>query len=67
MCLVQDIQKLLLKIETEFPELYAYLDEDPIALKGSLANTVTSNDLKDYLELLKQKLEHYKENYNKIS
>lgn len=57
--LENNIQKLLLRIETEYPELYAFLDEDPISLKGTDSN-VSAKDLKNYLESLKQKLEHYR-------
>jgi hypothetical protein len=58
--IAHDIQELLLKFETEYPELYTSLDEDPISLKGVANKPVTMDDLKSYLESLQQKLEHYK-------
>lgn len=64
---LQDIQKLLLRIETDYPELYTFLDEDPLTLQKSEGDTVSEKDLKEYLESLKQKLIHYREQNPQLS
>ncbi len=60
--LTHEISDLILKIETDYPELYSHLDEDISGMKVSLTTgDVSDKDLKEYLQGLKAKLQHYKE------
>lgn len=58
--LTQEISRLILKIETEYPELYSYLDEDISGMQVSNVD-VSDQDLIAHLKSLKAKLQHYKE------
>mgnify|MGYP001796595806 CR=1 FL=1 len=61
MSVTSDIEKHLLHIETDYTEFYTYLDEEPIAWKSTQTNSISDDDLKNYLESLKRKLARYKE------
>lgn len=54
--LMQEIIQLTTLIETDYPELYKYLDETPITVCNTEEKTICSNDLEQYLETLKQQL-----------
>lgn len=54
--LMQEIIQLTTLIETDYPELYKYLDETPITICSTEEKTICSNDLEQYLETLKQQL-----------
>lgn len=56
---VEKIDRLLLDIETSYPELYQFLDEVPVRFTTSEA--VVEGELQDYLDSLQQKLTHYKQ------
>ena len=60
--LLNDITKLTLKIEQDFPELYQHLDENPVTLTGGNAK-ITHDALKYYLESLRTQLNHYIEEH----
>jgi hypothetical protein len=58
--LLEAITNLTYMIETEYPELYQFLDEIPMTIPYEAHPEVGTKALKDYLEDLKQILGHYK-------
>lgn len=65
---MKDLQKVLTEItqltgniETNYPELYRSLDENPLTLPVSKHPHMDKNVMTDYLESLKQLLKHYLE------
>lgn len=56
--LMQEIILLTTKIETDYPELYQYLDETPLVICDTEEKTICVNDLEKYLETLKGQLGH---------
>ena len=63
--LTQEINELTVRIEQEYPELYRYLDENPITISVDDEAKPTYNSFVDYLESLKSILEKYMESHNK--
>ena len=61
--LTKDINDLTLKIEQEYPELYKYLDENPITIPCCDYRTVDTTNFSDYLDSLRQLLKHHIENH----
>lgn len=59
--LTKEINDLTLKIEQEYPELYQYLDENPIPLPEQDHEGIDTKNFSDYLDSLKALLEHYLE------
>ena len=59
--ILEEISKLTLKLETEYPELYAFLDEEPITVPSFEHPDISNKTLKDYLESLKGLLKLHKE------
>ena len=66
---VKDIEdaivKLTDKIEKDYPELYAYLDENPITMPSADHPDMNTSVMEDYLESLKQLLKHHIETHKK--
>jgi broad specificity phosphatase PhoE len=60
-----DISQLTSEIETHYPELYHFLDENPLTLPANNLPHVNKEDLKDYLESLKQLIKHHLETHKK--
>lgn len=65
---MQDLKSLLTEIteftntlESDYPELYRNLDENPMTLPKSEHPELNKRVFQDYLESLKQLLEHYLE------
>lgn len=64
--LTQNIFDLTLKIEQEYPELYKYLDENPITISSGENINLTTKNFSDYLDSLKQILNrHIESHHNK--
>nr|WP_294777922.1 hypothetical protein [uncultured Flavobacterium sp.] len=63
--LMQDIIKLTANIETNYPELYKYLNETPLYLSETSSQKVHTTELKQYLETLKSQLLHHIETHHK--
>ncbi len=61
--LTQEINELTVRIEQEYPELYRYLDENPITIPVDDEAKPTYNSFVDYLESLKSILEKYMESH----
>lgn len=57
----QEITQLIYTIESKYPELYRFLDEEPITIPNMASPEIDSKIMQDYLEGLKQIFEHYKE------
>lgn len=57
--LMQEIILLTTKIETDYPELYRYLDETPLVICDTEEKAICLADMEKYLESLKEQLEHH--------
>jgi hypothetical protein len=58
------IIKLTTNIETNYPELYKMLDENPITIPSKIHPDMNIVIMEDYLESLKQLLKHHLETHN---
>lgn len=63
--LTKEINELTLKIEQEYPELYIYLDENPITIPCCEHPKIDTKTFSDYLDSLKQLLQHHIETHSK--
>jgi len=61
--LLNQITLITLEIETKYPEIYKFLDEDTLTLPFRRHPKINSEVLMDYLESLKQLLIHHKETH----
>ncbi|RSK41546.1 hypothetical protein [Mangrovimonas spongiae] len=61
--LLQDISTLTRDIETNYPELYKYLDENPITIPNMEHPNIDNKALEDYLSSLKALVKKYKEEH----
>lgn len=57
--LMQEIISLTSNIETNYPELYQYLDETPLYLCKTEEKVICAADLEEYLETLKEQLKNH--------
>ena len=66
---IQSIEDKILKltdtIEKDYPELYAYLDENPVTMPSSDHPKISIAVMEDYLKSLQQILKHHIETHNK--
>tara|TARA_R110000868_G_scaffold189293_2_gene432175 strand:- start:1789 stop:2031 length:243 start_codon:yes stop_codon:yes gene_type:complete len=60
-----EISLLTSEIETNYPALYRSLDENPLTIPSKNHPHVNKEDLKDYLESLKQLIKHHLETHKK--
>jgi hypothetical protein len=63
--LITEITKLTSKIETEYPELYQFLDENPLTLPDIPHPEIDEAILRVYKESLEQLLRHYLQTHKK--
>lgn len=63
--ITEEINKLTLKMEQEYPEIYLYLDENPITIPCCIHPILNTTILAGYLHDLKQLLEHHIETHKK--
>ncbi|MDO7172133.1 hypothetical protein [Mariniflexile sp. AS56] len=61
--LLFEISKITLEIETSYPELYQFLDENPITIPNEGRLHIDDVSLEKYLEALRTVLEKYKEEH----
>ncbi|MFG6685323.1 hypothetical protein ACGK9U_01985 [Mariniflexile sp. HNIBRBA6329] len=61
--LLMEISNITREIETDYPELYQYLDENPMTIPSEDNLNVDDKSLKNYLETLKTMLKKYKEEH----
>ena len=63
--LLTEINELTNRIKTVYPELYRFLDENPLTLPITAHPKVDKEALEEYLESLRQLLKHHKETHIK--
>ena len=61
--LLRDITALTDNIETNYPELYRYLDENPLTLPVSRHPQIDKAVLQEYLQGLRELLRHHLETH----
>ncbi len=61
--LLQEITALTNDIETNYPELYRYLDENPLTLPVVSHPHIDKKVLQEYLQGLKELLKHHLETH----
>lgn len=63
--IMQEVMEITAEIETEYPELYKYLDETPFHVCRTEVKEICKDDLEEYLQTLKGQLQHHIENHRK--
>lgn len=61
--LLTQITQLTCNIETNYPELYAFLLEEPITIPSKQYPEINLVVLQDYLQTLKEELHHHLETH----
>ncbi len=61
--ILNEITTVTLEIETKYPEIYKFLEEDTTTLPFKEHPKINSEVLLNYLESLKQLLSHHKETH----
>ena len=61
--LLTQITQLTSNIETNYPELYTFLLEEPITIPSKQHPDINTAILQDYLETLKLELKHHIKNH----
>lgn len=64
--LLTDVTKLTNTIETNYPELYKFLEENPITIPSINHPDINKNIMQDYLKSLKLLLEHHIKTHKNI-
>ena len=64
--ILKEILKITTTIETEYPELYRFLEENPMTLPAADHPKVDEDTLTEYLKSLKGLLQHHRETRKKI-
>ena len=59
-----EISVLTNRIRENYPELYELLEENKVTIEA-VGTTVTGDEFAEYLEAMKEKLQHYIENHEK--
>ena len=59
--IISEISRLTSTIEADFPELYRFLDENPITIPSTAHPNLTALTLAEYLEDLKGLLRRHQE------
>jgi len=63
--LVKEITDLTTKIETDYPEVYRFINEEPLTLTVAPYPEMGEKQLKDYLQSLQQLLKYHLETHKK--
>ncbi len=63
--MLKEITTLTTMMETEYPELYQFLDENPMTIPATNHPHIDIVVLKEYLESLKGLLQHHLEKHKK--
>jgi len=63
--LLKEINEITLKMEQEYPELYQYLDENPITIPDLKHPHLDTKVFVEYLEALKILLQNHIESHRK--
>ena len=62
--IIQKISSLLSEIEFHYPELQAFLDEQPTTLGTTTGDALEGADFQYYLQSLEQLLQQYKKTHS---
>lgn len=62
--LLTEISDLIVEIETYYPDLYQYLDENPVTIPNVAHPKIEAKELEDYLNTLKDLLKKHKNSAN---
>ena len=65
--ILKEITTLTTMMETEYPELYQFLDENPMTIPATNHPHIDIVVLKEYLESLKGLLQHHLETHKKTN
>jgi len=65
--MMKEITTLTTMMETEYPELYQFLDENPMTIPTTNHPHIDIVVLKEYLESLKGLLQHHLETHKKTN
>lgn len=60
-----DILQLTKTIETNYPEIYQFLDENPVTIPSESNPAIDKKIMQDYLDSLRLLLKHHLETRNK--
>jgi len=63
--LMQEIIQLTTEMETNYPELYKFLDETPLFLSNKKDNEISAADFENYLETLKDQMLNHIDTHSK--
>lgn len=63
--ILTEITEITTNIETNYPELYRSLDENPLTIPKTNSPHIDSKIMEAYLESLKQLLSHYLDTHTK--
>jgi hypothetical protein len=63
--LLSEISDLIRDIETNYPSLYKYLDENPVTIPNMQHPKVSTEELECYLGTLQDLLHKYKKDHKK--
>lgn len=63
--ILKEISEITLTIETDYPELYIHLDEEPITIPAFQHPDMDKKLMKEYLEGLTQVLKQYIKTHQK--
>ena len=64
--ILAEISELTTNIESNYPELYTYLDENPLTIPANAHPKMTLDIMADYLESLNQLLKQYIKTHHKL-
>ncbi len=56
---LKEISQLTITIETDYPELYKYLDENPMTIPSEANPSIDKKILQEYLESLRQLVKNH--------
>ncbi|MGB3151931.1 MAG: hypothetical protein WBB27_14835 [Maribacter sp.] len=63
--ILSEITTLTNKIETDYPELYRFLDENPMTIPSNKHPDLNKKTLEEYLEDLEVLLKHHMQTHTK--
>jgi hypothetical protein len=62
--ILTEITQLTTNIETNYPELYPFLEENPMTIPSTNQPDINRETMQNYLESLKQLLKHHQKTHN---
>lgn len=65
--ILTEITDLTTNIETNYPELYVFLGEDPMTIPSTVHPEIDKKIMQNYLESLRQLLKHHLETHIKTT